>query len=716
MRRMVPGRPRALATLVAMAVMAAMLAHVAAAPTSHKKKARPPKIHETVGDLAYVVSNGEMVVEGVGLVTGLENTGGDSPPSQYRKALIDEMSKAGVEHPERLLASPQLSIVLVRMTIPMGVAPSDPIDVQVEVPPNCPTKSLAGGYLLTARLFRVSYNNKGETLKDHELAIANGPVMVGTAAKPNNLKVGRVLGGGRVKKEHPYMLVIRENRESYYTAKMLESVINQRFHQTEDGHQKGVATGKTASYLVLRVPELYHQNQQRYFRVVQSLPMIDGPELRATRQADWSKELLDPKTAGLAALKLEGLGTTAADSLKEGLKSSHPQVRFFSAEALAYLNDTSGVEVLGEAVIRQADFRAYALAALASLDQSASHMKLRKLMDEPDIEIRYGAFNALRTLDPNDAYLGRARVLKDSKPDDDADRAGDSMAMEIATSSRLRNRRNDPFSLYIVDSEGPPLVHVSRTRRTEIVIFGRQQKLLTPIVLDGGEILINASDDDDKVELSKIVASRGGDSDAKVTTSLELAEVVRQAANLGATYPQIVGILEKANKQRNLPGQLVVDAVPASSPVYLDAIMGRDLHAKRDPSVSRTAAETDRPRWRRLMGLFNREQDTNPAPAPSPAAPVTARRPAAGTGPDDPDLPPLPGELASPVAGTGATAPGVAQPGSSGGPGGPTAAKKDEAVQQTSTTATNPAAESAPPPPPPRRRLFDFFRRSDDDD
>ena len=77
--------------------------------------------------------------------------------------------------------------------------------------------------------------------------------------------------------------------------------------------------------------------------------MIDGPELRARRQAAWSKELLDPKTAGVAALKLEGLGPTTVDALKEGLKSPHDQVKFFSAEALAYLNDTAGVDVLGEA-------------------------------------------------------------------------------------------------------------------------------------------------------------------------------------------------------------------------------------------------------------------------------------------------------------------------------------------------------------------------------
>jgi flagellar basal body P-ring protein FlgI len=705
---MVPDRPRALGAAVALAVLAAMLMPAVAGPNPGKKKGRPPKIHETVRDLAYVVSNGEMMVEGVGLVTGLDNTGGDAPPSQYRKTLVDEMTKAGVEHAERLLASPQLSIVLVRMIIPMGVGPTDPLDVRVEVPPNCPTKSLAGGYLLTARLFRVSYGNKGEALRDHELAIARGPVMLGIPGRPDDPKVGRVLGGGRVKKEYPYTLVIKQNRESFATAKMLESVINQRFHQSEDGHQKGAATGKTASYLVLRVPELYHQNQQRYFRVIQSLHIIDGPELRAQRLADASKELLDPRTAGVAALKLEALGNGSVEALKQGLKSQNQQVQFFSAEALAYLNDTSGVEVLGKTVVHQRDFRAYALAALASLDQSASHMMLRKLMDEPEVEVRYGAFNALRTLDPTDAYLGQIRVLYDPKPEEDKDATGDSMAMEIASSSRQRHRLEDPFALYVVDSEGPPLVHLSRTRRTEIVVFGRQQKLLTPISIgvDGGDILVNAGDNDDKLELTRIVPARGADSDTKVTSSLELADVVRRAANLGANYPQIVALLEQANKQRNLPGQLVVDAVPAASPAYLEAIMGQDLQAKRDGAVGRASAEATGPRWRRLLGLFNREHDTNPAPPSTGSAATASGRSPAGAASSDPDLPPLPGGPSSSVAQSG--------PGAPGGPGGsagdPTA-KKDDALQQTS--ASGPPAEAAPTPPP-RRRLLDFFRRSDD--
>ena len=128
---------------------------------------------------------------------------------------------------------------------------------------------------------------------------------------------------------------------------MLETVVDERFHQKENGHQKGVATAKTPSYLELKVPPIYHQNQEHFFRVVQLFQMIDTPELRTRRIAAWGKELLDPKTAGVAAMKLEG-SARGVDPLQTGVKNPNPQVRFFCAEALAYLDDVAGVETFGE--------------------------------------------------------------------------------------------------------------------------------------------------------------------------------------------------------------------------------------------------------------------------------------------------------------------------------------------------------------------------------
>jgi flagellar basal body P-ring protein FlgI len=697
MRRILPKHPWGRGAQVAIVVLA--LLQMGLSPGKKKgNKPLPPKTQETVGDLAFVVSHTQMKVEGVGLVVGLENTGADPPLSWYRKQLVDEMSKAGVEKADRLLASKQVSMVLVRLTIPMGVGPKDRLDVQVEVPPGCGTKSLAGGYLLPTRLREVLVAG-GTPKTGPEVATAQGPVMIGTPAKPTDAKVGRVLGGGRVKKEIPYTLAIKGNRKSFHTSQLLENVINERFHQTEDGHQKGVATAKTDSYLVLKVPALYHQNQDHFFRVVQLLPVIDTAELQTRRLATWGKDLLSPATAGVGAMKLEGMGSAAVETLQKGLTSTNLQVRFFSAEALAYLNDTSGVQVLGNTIIQNPDFRPYALAALAALDQPASHLKLRKLMDESEIPVRYGAFNALRTLDPNDSFLGRVQVLEETKQDDEEVDSPDAMAIAIVSAAnRHRLKQEDPFFLYIVDSEGPSLVHVSRSRRSEIVIFGSRQKLLPPIVLGGaGPILLNAAQNDDRIELSKIVPSRFGDADTKVTTSLELGEVIRRMANLGATYPEIVSILEAASQQLNLPGQLVVDAVPRTSPKYLEAVLGADATAKHDDDVKKASTDSSKPKRRRWLGFLDRmipgSRDENPPASQSKDASASTD---SKNSPDvTPDLAQVPAGTTSSSANNDAK--------KSNNDTDSTAAKRDDSLQKAGLDDSSS-----------RWRFFDFFRRTDE--
>jgi flagellar basal body P-ring protein FlgI len=565
----------------------------ASSPRKKRSDPPPPKVEETVNNLAFVYSNGEVKLEGVGLVFGLDNTGSEAPPSWYRQKLLDDMRKAGVENANQILKDKRFSVVIVHAKIATGSTPVDRIDVELELPPACGTTSLAGGYLLQTRL-RPMMIAGGAPREGKDFAVAQGPVLTGTASDPNNLKVGRVLGAARIKEPLPFRLIINDNRRSVKTAAILENVVNQRFHFADGVNETGAAKGKTDEYLELKVPRIYHHNQDRYFRVVRLLPIVDSPALRAERLVTWGKELLDPKTAGVAALKLEGQGATACEALKKGLESSNAQVRFFAAEALAYLDDPSGVDVLADSATKQRDFRPWALAALAATDQAAAHMALRKLMDVAEVEVRYGAFNALRTLDEGDPFLGRVRVLDDPAPADDDAQEG-SMAMALA---RRRNRPEDPFALYLIDCEGPPMVHVANTRRCEIVLFGRDQKVLTPLVLGTGAILLNASDGDDSIQISKIVPSRYGetDGDSKVGASLELGDVIRQAANLGARYPDIVAILQAAERQKNLPGPLVIDAVPGKTPVYLEAaLFGKDTTApKKDDAVKPTKLEPER--------------------------------------------------------------------------------------------------------------------------
>ena len=588
------------------------LASVGADLPSKKRKSdsKPLKRDETISELGEIISRSEIRLEGVGLIAGLDNTGVDPPPSPHRTKLVEEMQKAGVANANNWLKDPRFTLVVVKLTIPSGITPSDRLDVEVELPPGSGTTSLAGGNLLATRLREVMILG-GSTKEGQEAAFAQGPVMIGNLKDPMNLKVGRVLGGGRIKKEVPFQIVMRESRKSFRNAKIIEDTINRRFPYLDGVKLKGAATAKTDQVIVLKVPDVYHQNQDRFFRVVKLLSVIDTPSLREERMAEWGKFLLNPRTAGLAALRLEGLGVNAVETLKTGIASSNSQVRFLSAEALAYLNDPSGAEVLAETVAKKPEFRAFALAALASMDQPVSHIKLRKLMDEPDVEVRYGAFNALRTLAADDELLGRVRVL--NPPEEPDEEETDSMSAAITSATHRKPRIDDPFKLYLVESEGPPMIHIARTRRCEIVVFGQETKLLPPIVLGKGAILLNASDGDDRVEISKIVPSRSGDSDSKVYSSLNLGDIIRQTANLGATYPELVGILQDAERQNNLPGPLVVDAVPGTSPVYDRAVVfGEDTTAKKDDALSKAGMTKDeKPSLFNFLDRFRRRPKPN---------------------------------------------------------------------------------------------------------
>src|SRR3954451_15004920 len=110
MRRTAPRHIWALAGL--MALFAPALLGAGASPKK-RNDPPPPKVEETIGNLAVVYSKGEIKLEGIGLVFGLDNTGAEPPPSWYRSKLVEEMSKAGVENANRILKDKRFSLVIV---------------------------------------------------------------------------------------------------------------------------------------------------------------------------------------------------------------------------------------------------------------------------------------------------------------------------------------------------------------------------------------------------------------------------------------------------------------------------------------------------------------------------------------------------------------------------------------------------------------------------
>jgi hypothetical protein len=69
---------------------------------------------------------------------------------------------------------------------------------------------------------------------------------------------------------------------------------------------------------------------------------------------------------------------------------------------------------------------------------------------------------------------------------------------------------------------------------------------------------------------------------------------------LGATYPEIVAILQAADRQKNLPGPLVMDAVPRTNPKYDEALLaGLNPTPKKDPALQK--AKMEQPKRKSLL-------------------------------------------------------------------------------------------------------------------
>src|SRR5947207_11317820 len=103
---------------------------------------------QMVGDFVRPMGLGVIKLESIALVTNLDNTGSDPPPSEQRQLLVAEMQSHDVRQADNILASPTTSMVYVRTFLPPGVQKGDPLDVEVHVPLRSETTSLRGGWLM----------------------------------------------------------------------------------------------------------------------------------------------------------------------------------------------------------------------------------------------------------------------------------------------------------------------------------------------------------------------------------------------------------------------------------------------------------------------------------------------------------------------------------------------------------------------------------------
>lgn len=482
-----------------------------------------------------------IAIEGVGLVTGLDNTGEDPPPSQYRTRLLDEMKKRGVEEPNKVLASPTTAMVIVRAYLPVGIRKGDPFDVEVNLPPNSQATSLRGGYLLEARLAEQAVVQGGRLLDGDVFGVAAGPILVSTtddkSASAGVLRRGRILGGGKSKVDRDLAIYLRNEYRSGRNTTRIADAIGKRFHgHDKHGIKEPMAKAKDDQQISLKVPEEYQENIPRYLSVIRNMAFREEAIARRVRMQKLEDQLKDTATCETAALRLEGMGDEVLPILKRALDHQDIEVRFNAGMALTYMGQPDGLDELVEAAREEPAFRVYALAALAASREAKASTELRTLLKEASPETRYGAFRALTVLNERDPAV-----------------AGLDMA-------------DGDYTLHLVDEGGPPLVHLTHHTKAEVVLFGPDQQLQLPATLRAGpHIQVNGQQGTGEVVVSRYSAGKN----VRKVVSQRLDEIVKACDELGASYPDIADLLTQASQRKNLPGELAIDALPTAGRTYV---------------------------------------------------------------------------------------------------------------------------------------------------
>jgi hypothetical protein len=476
-------------------------------------------------------------IEGIGLAMNLKGTGSPAKPGSFRDHLLDELKthKDKISDPQKLCESKDTEMVIVRGYVPPGARKGDHFDVEIKIVPNMEGTSLDDGEIFRTRLRKIA-QFKGRRLKEGlVVGLAEGPVLVDsvfeTRQDGSNDLHGWILGGGETMDYRPLGLALRTQNYGPKTSTLISRAVNARFTTVTENGREGIANPTNYKTVQLKLPEIYRHNVSRFSNVMGNIRYNETAQERVERLDELGNQMTDPATCTLAALRLEAIGRDAVPTLKRSLNNPDLELRFRAAEALTYCGQSEGLMILKEVAETEPAFRWHAMTALSVSEDSDAAMYLEQLMQSESAETRYGAFRALHTRSPEHPLV-YGRKFKD-------------------------------FFLHSVPVTSDPMVHFSRSKRPEIVVFGDARVSDDFLYVETGTTIRSAGTG--KLKLIHYSKTHGRE---ETICSTDVMDLVQTLSNHDFTYGRILRIFRAARKDETMVARLVVNAVPGTKREY----------------------------------------------------------------------------------------------------------------------------------------------------
>lgn len=480
-----------------------------------------------------------LAIEGVAAINGLPGTGGPIAPSVYRDELIEEMRRNDVANPHAFLELPETALVRVQGVIGPGARRGDAIDIRVVSPSESDATDLHGGWLMDTRL-RQQQRLAGAVRKSDVLAVGMGPVLIRADHESESdpaLKLqGLVLGGGRVQQERKLGLVIRPEYQHVKMASQFAKEINARFYFFDGSTRTGIAKALEDDFIGIQIHPRYRRNIHRLMAVVAMVSPAGESSHTQAVLTDLGQRLNEPTTANDAAIQLEALGDSAIPTLLSGLSHANPEIRFYAAQSLAYLDRKEAIVPLTEAARSEAAFRYPALIALEGMDNRAALEALASLMNESSIETRYGAMRSIRRRPDRESVL-RSTIMESG------------------------------YRYYKIASTAPPFIAISLSEAPEIVCFGDDAEVrIDDFLLGPGGLVIRPGETDRQtLRISRFVP---GTEDRRAEVPATIEGLLTGISSVGGGYGEAIAVLRAAKTNQHIRCGLALDPLPQAMRTY----------------------------------------------------------------------------------------------------------------------------------------------------
>ncbi|MAV55679.1 MAG: hypothetical protein CMJ28_06965 [Phycisphaerae bacterium] len=451
----------------------------------------PQVMRGTIAQETILVGFEPVAVEGYGLVVGLDGTGCTTMPPDLRAHMSADMTRRGIgpsgsqgsaPPPERMLNDSRTAVVIVRGTLPAGSngrqksSPGTQFDLEVIIDPRTDATSLLGGRLYTCDLRPASGNGLPPTgsRQADALSEGKGPLFVnpfalrgGNGQELIDLTRARIIGGGEATKRVP--LRLRLASPSHARARMIASAVNARFPQ-DPGVRDNVARGESDEMISIVVPPRWSQDTTTFAQLLRHTT-IQQARQEASAALVGREIQRNPRMALDAAWRWRAMGPKALATTRSLYDAAERRVREAALKAGSWLDDPLVLPHL-ESFSESEDPESRRLAAVLMAElpwDPRLEFALAKLVDDPELDIRLAAYEAL---------------------------------VDLGSSTVRRIRFHPEFEVDLVESDSP-LVYITQTLIPRVVVFAPQHELARPLFADLAtqKVMAVADDEDDLVRL-----------------------------------------------------------------------------------------------------------------------------------------------------------------------------------------------------------------------